>query len=75
VSVESSDRITELINTVAAALDELELLDVDVQMPAEINGGGVRADAGVILFERYEDGEKLATITWDGEQHWTATHN
>jgi hypothetical protein len=67
----NADRIAQLIATVAVALDELELLGVDVQMPAQVNGGGARLDSGTITFELYETGANLGLITWDGD-NWIA---
>lgn len=61
------DRIAELITSVAQALDELERLGVDVEMPAQVNAAGARLDAGTITFEYYETGEELGLITWDSE--------
>ena len=56
--------VNDLITGIATALNRLDALDIDVQMPATFNAGGVRTDAGTLTFEHYDEGRRIAVITW-----------
>lgn len=61
-----------LIDGVTSALNRLEALDINVQMPATFNGLGARTDAGTLAFEHYEGGT-VTTVTWTGDAWQSAT--
>lgn len=65
-----ADEIVSLIDGITSALNRLEALDINVQMPAVFNGLGVRTDAGTLAFEHY-DGGPVTTVTWNGDA-WQA---
>ena len=64
--------VTRLIAEIATALNRLEALDINVQMPATFNAGGMRTDAGTLTFEHYDGPRPIAEITWNGSQ-WQTT--
>lgn len=66
--------VTDLIARIASALNRLEVLDINVQMPATFNGGGVRTDAGTLTFEHYDGPRPIATIEWADDAWRLSTH-